>query len=98
MLPNREDDEQEIQIQWEALRKEFLKPNHVLLFHLKNHYALIFAVREWERSQDEKRIQQVLTARRGQRPMVWIDFEEARQTMLAWEGYKMMSISVHKIC
>jgi hypothetical protein len=34
-----------------------------------------------------------LTARKGQRPTVWIDFLEARETMLGWEGFKIIAIS-----
>ncbi len=117
---SRKDVGRNITDQWNALRSAFADPDKVLLFHLKNHYALIFAVREWtvscddvsgvvgEKSeklggnyQEELKLEkggvkvhrEIFTARRGQRPAVWIDFSEARETMLAWEGYKIISIS-----
>ncbi len=65
----------------------------MLLFHLKNHYALIFALREWVVDSSGERVRQLLTARKGQRPAAWVDFEEARATMLGWDGYKIMAIS-----
>ena len=58
---------------------------------MKNHYALIFAIREYVEDNINKR--QILTARRGQRPIAWIEFEEARETMLSWEGYKIIAIN-----
>lgn len=113
---SRDDDEDAITNQWNALRSAFLRPDSCLLFHLKNHYALIFALREWEEPMKEegevsieddgtsvesplpgKRrhvvVRQLLTSRRGQRPSAWVDFSEARQTMLNWDGYKIMVTS-----
>ena len=55
------------------------------------HYALIFALREW--SGPDGRVRQLYTSRRGQRPKTWIDFDEARRTMIGWAGYKIMAIS-----
>ena len=131
--------------QWAALRARFSQPHVALIFHLTNHYALIFALREWheplpdgadgaaaeagaeaadkeqpvhrahraaaaaaggEGGGDASRpegtprvsvggvrvVREVLTARKGQRPSAWIDFEEARKTMLRWNGYKMLAV------
>lgn len=129
----------------------------VLIFHLSNHYALIFALREWhcpaattasptrstspttsstllptttttaattttmaevsdtrdgasttrndgftlEGARDRNVIscdsrvgwtRQLLTAKRGQRPSTWIDFDDARRTMLGWQGYKIIAV------
>ena len=103
----------------------------MLLFHLKNHYALVFSLREWTTatphpspdaglvsanasasattaSTDDTPAQeaevegvagvgcvrrQILTARKGQRPTAWMDFDEVRETMLLWAGYKMIAIT-----
>eukprot|EP01039_Chlorochromonas_danica_P005651 gene5651-6233_t len=89
------DSDDVIRKQWDELRSAFCKPNQVLLFHLKNHYALIFAIREWITFDADDQVvvvRQLLTARRGQRPTAWVDFSEARETMLNWEGYKILAI------
>ena len=171
---SRKDDSSAVVGQWEALKAAFGRPDTVLLFHLKNHYALIFSLREWLApappaagsssgagvkgadelaAGDENQVngsstvhennttgnhpptsvqapthaptpapihppthppihppthppthppihppvvrRQLLAARKGQRPYAWIDFDEARETMLGWEGYKVMAISHH---
>ena len=89
---SKKDDIASIQKQWDSLSGEFSHPDSVLLFHLKNHYALIFALREWV-DKDGNQVRELLCARKGQRPTAWIDFLEARQTMLGWEGYKIIAIS-----
>lgn len=102
---SKKDSEDVIKSQWDTLCNSFNHTNTVFLFHLKNHYALIFALREWaddgsgcgscNGTTDVKRTvvtRQLLTARKGQRPSAWIDFNEARDTMINWEGYKIIAI------
>jgi hypothetical protein len=72
-------------------RNAFTTSHQVLLIHWSNHYALIFALREWQ-PVDGPRIRQILTAKRGQRPTVWANFEEVRESLLGWDGYKIMAI------
>ena len=119
-----QEDEMELERTWQLLKLEHSHPNAVLLSHHKNHYALIYAVRDWvekvpiennemEEESSEKvndgattematnvnvqtfrkvRVRQVLTARRGQRPSAWIDWEELRGAYLKWAGYKLMTV------
>ena len=131
------------------VRTAFSRDDTALLFHLKNHYALIFALREWTlpasnvydapatapsisvseqpidaattvpstslpsptttsslfvddlrctvataQSTQPVTVRQMLCARKGQRPTAWVDFDEARDTMLGWEGYKIMALTM----
>lgn len=48
--------------QWVRFRDAFMQPETALIFHLKNHYALIYALREWI-SSDGTHVRQLLTAR-----------------------------------
>ncbi|CAK0799852.1 unnamed protein product [Prorocentrum cordatum] len=90
------DTQSSIDQQWDALKAAFSSPSSVLLFHLTNHYALIFAWREWTEQPEGDRPaaqrRQVLTARKGQRPSAWIEFEEVRRTMLGWSGYHILQL------
>ena len=87
------DDADKIASQWSALRDAFSKPRSALVFHLSNHYALIAALREWipQGSEGAPR-RQLLTARKGQRPTVWVDFDEVRQLLLKWSGHAIMAV------
>ncbi|CAH0370490.1 unnamed protein product [Pelagomonas calceolata] len=84
----RDDSDEVIERQWGKLSAAFNRPDASLIFHLKNHYALIYALREW--TSDGKRVRQLLCARKGQRPSAWVDWLEARETILGWAGYKLM--------
>ena len=72
-----------------------------LVSHHKNHYALVFALRE-RCDADEgcpggvRWTREMLTARRGQRPSAWISWEEARATMLGWSGYGILAVTVER--
>lgn len=95
-----QDDQASVEQQWTTLKAAFARPHSVLLFHLTNHYALIFAWREWcEASpgggdgQPTDRIRrQILTARKAQRPSAWIDFDEVRSIIFGWSGYNILHI------
>eukprot|EP00941_MAST-03F_sp_MAST-3F-sp1_P000480 g480.t1 len=95
---------------WAQLRALFARPGSALVGHWKNHYALIFAMRQWEETIEEvvekkeeenpirhirrRRVihREVLTARKGQRPQNWIDFNEIHDMMCRWFGHKIMLI------
>lgn len=62
-----------------------------LIYHLRNHYALLFAMREWVEP-DGTPVRQVLSTRRGQRPSTWIDWDEIHGTFLKWGGHKIMAV------
>eukprot|EP00929_Paragymnodinium_shiwhaense_P082068 TRINITY_DN43103_c0_g2_i1.p1 TRINITY_DN43103_c0_g2~~TRINITY_DN43103_c0_g2_i1.p1 ORF type:complete len:641 (+),score=107.54 TRINITY_DN43103_c0_g2_i1:90-2012(+) len=82
--------------QWALLKEAVSRPGSVLIFHLRNHYAPVYAWREWLEEDSEVGLpvlrRQILTARRGQRPSAWLDFEEVRSTILSWTGYNLIQI------
>jgi hypothetical protein len=80
-LCTRKDNEQTIGAQWQAVCSHVRQPDTAVIFHLTNHYALIFATREIvDLAGNVSR--QILTARRGQRPRAWIAFEEVRRILI----------------
>jgi len=81
--------EEAIEREWRRLTSLFASDGSAMIFHLKNHYALVHALRE-RTDRDGRRTREMLTARRGQRPNAWIPWEEARSTMLRWSGYAIM--------
>eukprot|EP01062_Namystynia_karyoxenos_P022278 TRINITY_DN18534_c0_g1_i2.p1 TRINITY_DN18534_c0_g1~~TRINITY_DN18534_c0_g1_i2.p1 ORF type:complete len:470 (+),score=168.87 TRINITY_DN18534_c0_g1_i2:81-1412(+) len=85
------DEEPVVAKQWRALWDAFSEEGSVLIFHLTNHYALIFALREWTEP-GGRPVRQLLSARRGQRPAAWIDWADARAVMAKWAGYKIIQI------
>lgn len=87
----KSDDSASIDRQWNALKAAFSKPHSVMLFHLTNHYALLYAWREWQDA-DGQFQRQILTARQGQKPTAWIMFEEARDIMMGWSGYHILQL------
>ena len=90
---SHQDDDRTIASQWDKLRSAFAEENSVLLFHLRNHYALIFAMREYS-VEDGKLVREVLTARKGQRPSTWVEFAEMRAIVLEWSGYNVLKLTL----
>ena len=69
--------------QFAAVLAAMREPDTVLAMHGRNHYALLFAARE--RSDGTQ--QELLTARKGQRPAHWVPWEELRAAMLRAPGH-----------
>eukprot|EP00756_Hemistasia_phaeocysticola_P031368 Hpha_TRINITY_DN16349_c4_g1::TRINITY_DN16349_c4_g1_i1::g.61408::m.61408 len=90
-----DDSAAEVGKQWGALWSAFTTKRSALVFHLTNHYAMIYALRQWQEP-DGTLVRQLLTARRGQRPAAWINFSDARSVMLKWAGYKIMQLTTEE--
>ena len=90
------DSEAKIAADWSKLWAAFMDPDTVIIYHLKNHYALVYALRHWvevdEGTSSRRVVREVLTSRRGQTPKSWIAWEDCRATMLGYSGYKMIAI------
>ena len=73
-----------------------------LILHLRRHYALVFGLREFDAEEEEgqqgrRRVRQVLSARRKQKPKTWLDFEEDVLGLLRGEdGTKYQVIFVRR--
>jgi hypothetical protein len=102
---SKHDSAEEIELAWRKLRGAFVVPASALLLHHRNHYALIFAMREWwctptaaaECAEPQpERVRQILTARKGQRPTTWMDWTEVHSTLSGWAGYAIIEISASR--
>jgi len=62
------DSEEAVAEQWRSLQGQFGLPNVVLIYHLTNHYALVYALREWVEPGSGELVRQVLTTRRSPAP------------------------------
>jgi len=78
--------------QWLKLRDIFCRPDCVLIYHLKNHYALVYAMREWTDRNNGEPVRELLTSRRGQRPSAWVSWAECRETVLRWHGHCLIRV------
>ena len=96
-LPVGESDTDEvISGQWQQLLDMVVDENNALIYHLENHYSLVYACREWAADAGyggRRVVRQVLVARPGQRPCYWVDFGWIRRNVLAWKGHAIVGLS-----
>lgn len=89
--------------QWAALVATLCSPDDVLLYHLENHYSIVYAAREWacggnvsDGIAGASLVRQVLVGKPGQQPNRWIAFEDVRACVLGWHGYAV--VCIHRDC
>lgn len=91
---SKDDSAQAIDLQWGKMWRAFSEPDTVLLAHISNHYALIFALRDWKHAKTGVRHRELLTSKPGQRPRLWLSWQETRKILVQWSGYCIFSISL----
>ena len=76
------------------IKKSLKSPRRQLIFHLTNHYAPIYAAREFLGPENRVR-KQILTARNGQRPSAWLDWDtEVLEIIGGWPGYNIIEFEL----
>jgi hypothetical protein len=86
------DTQEQMDAQWSALCGA-MSCGHALIYHLHNHYSMIFATRAWQSTEQKARtVRQLLIARPGQAPNRWENFDITRQTLLKWSGYGIVCV------
>ena len=60
---------------WEELKVRLTRKHRVLLAHIRNHYCLVYGLREWQGRQSKQTVREVLIAKKGQSPNTWIELE-----------------------
>lgn len=93
-LVMKDDRAEAIDLQWGKLWRAFSEPDCVLLAHISNHYALIFALRDWKHARTGVRHRELLTSKPGQRPRLWLSWQETRKMLVQWSGYCIFAISL----
>lgn len=89
--------------QWAVLLSHLKSPTASLIFHLENHYSVIYGARAWETvrrpggaGHGEPRrgvlVRQVLVGKPGQQPSRWVPWEDVRACLLGWQGYAVIVV------
>jgi hypothetical protein len=79
---------------WKLFKQKFREKNSNLIFHLKNHYCHIFALRQYYDKKKKKNVREVLISKKGQRPKDWVPFKYIISTLLKWIGYAIISVDL----
>ena len=102
LLPIAKRDSPEyISTQWNVLTHCVRSDGMAVIFHLTNHYALVFATRERSTISTDGSAtitRELLTSKAGQAPKTWIPFAVARRIMRGWSGYKMVVVMRAEKC
>ena len=78
---------------WKKIKDTFLFPKTVLIFHLKNHYSLIYSLKEVYDSDNNLKDCLLLISKKGQSPKDWVNLDFVIDTLKGWKGYNIIAVS-----
>ena len=78
---------------WKRIKETFLSPKTILIFHLKNHYSLIYSLKEVYDEDNNLKDCLLLISKKGQSPKNWVNLDFVIDTIKGWKGYNIIAVN-----
>jgi hypothetical protein len=78
---------------WQKLKSKFIIEESIIIFHLKNHYSLIYALKEVYNPETNNIDKLILISKKGQSPKDWVMLDYIIETLKKWKGYALICVN-----